>query len=207
MDSFRWRRIMRGLKIELAEHIARRAVPITKGAVLRAIKHPSTPKVVGDAMAFAWLLGLRAADLLKIQEQDVTVFKRRLMGTSIQIRARGLKGYENARASHFRWLTKHGLARRIWQTLKAAAKTRRQVPIFPVSRRRIVTCLKRIDPLLGAHSIRRGVATMLADKGTPMRSIQKFLGHASIEMTRRYIDPRPHQPEAKRMIQLMRRIA
>ena len=93
-DKFVWRRLLRGIKAELSEHIARRAVPCSRHTLLKAVNHPRTKPDVASAMILAWLMGLRAADMRKIQERDVTFFPRSRTApySTIQVRARGLKG-------------------------------------------------------------------------------------------------------------------
>ena len=174
IDAWKFRRVMRGIKKDLSLHTAKQAIPMTKQQVKRVINHPAVNPTVQRAVAFTWLLGLRAGDLCKIQEKDVTKF-----GHVMRVRARGLKGYQHGRVAHYRWLPHNGLANRVWSDLKIAARMQRSTPLFNVSRSRILRALRLVLPAAGSHSLRRGVATHLANKGMSMRHIKCFLERPS----------------------------
>jgi integrase len=71
-------------------------------------------------------------------------------------------------------------------------------PIVPY--REALQCLKRIQPDLSVHSVRRGAATVLANNGYSMEEIGMLTGHTPTREAgvnvRRYVDPSLAQPEA-----------
>jgi integrase len=202
-DKWAWRRVMRGIKKRLSLHVPKQAVPMRRAELKAVINHPRVATDVKKTIAFMWLLALRFGDLPKIQKMDVSAFKDRM-----RIRCRGLKGYEMGRTAHFRWLPLNGVAKVIWPNLVQATRSHfPKAPIFKASRSRVLRALRLVNPSLSTHSIRRGVATHLADRGHRMSSISKFLGHANVEVTRKYVQPRPSQPEAKSMLRMAKCVA
>jgi len=71
--------------------------------------------------------------------------------------------------------------------------------------------LKKIDPALTVHSIRRSAATYLAEAGFSMAHIQLLTGHTPSAdphlAVRQYVDPSPNQPESQLQIRMSRTLA
>jgi len=77
--------------------------------------------------------------------------------------------------------------------------------------REVYNALKKVDPTLSVHSIRRAAATHLAEAGFSMDEIQLLTGHTPTAdphlAVRQYIDPSPNQTESKLQIKMSRVLA
>jgi len=77
--------------------------------------------------------------------------------------------------------------------------------------REVYNHLKKIDPSLTVHSIRRAAATYLANAGFSMAEIQLLTGHTPTAdpnlAVRQYVDPTPQQPESKLQIRMSETLA
>lgn len=75
-----------------------------------------------------------------------------------------------------------------------------------VNYRTISSRLKKIDPTLTVHSVRRGACTQLAQMGMSMEDIALLSAHSQGMLNqmgvRRYVDPSMSQPEGKKQVQM-----
>lgn len=72
-------------------------------------------------------------------------------------------------------------------------------PMTTSSARRAIARLGRracLDRHVTPHQFRHGLATRLVENGRPLDEVQKILGHASIETTRRYVTTSPERLRA-----------
>lgn len=182
-------------KKALAEHVRRQAVPATKREIERLLRNPAVQPKVRNALRFMWGLALRAADLLHICGRDVLNKSRLMLDGAAVIRMRGVKGISPGSRGYHRYLPLSGLTAVLATVL---AEARLDKPIFPTSRSQIVLALRKVNPKLSAHSVRRGSATHLANEGASMKQIRDHLGHQRLTSTRLYIQPTAFQRDACR---------
>ena len=198
-----FRRHIRRCKKLLALHIRKRAVPLEFAALKDIISGYWSEPVVRHAILLCWGLALRLGNLTKILNKDITV----ISDTLVRIRVRGFKGSDLGLSNKYRWVQTQGIFAPLMYRFRQASQKDPDEVFLPVSRSRMVYALKDYDDELSAHSVRRGAAQHLADKGHSMAEIQQLLDHKSLEMTEIYIDPTVAQPHVRRALRTLAALA
>jgi integrase len=138
-------------------------------------------------------------DLTVLQWKDVTL----CTADVYRLRFRGLKGSEIGSRLHFRFVKLQGLLTVLRPLLSTVHSRPPDEYVFDtVTRARFVYALKREDPDYTGHSLRRGCATHLANKGVSIKRISEHLGHKDINTTRLYIAPTAGQRESRETMRL-----
>ena len=119
-------------------------------------------------------------------------------GPLLLVRCRGFKGQCPGARSYWRFLAVKGQPYSFVKFLLEASAARGTEPVFTASWAVVVAALRTRQPHYTAHSIRRGVATFLADRGFSITAIRDHLGHATVKSTRQYVIPRAGQADVIR---------
>lgn len=200
-----WKRQIRGLKKELGQHVRRQAPPISQEELRRTTRDTRFDPHVRLALRFAWSFALRLGSVRRVLCRDVLREEvSRDGGPPIfLVRFRGLKGHGPGDIGYYRFLPCVGLAAPLARFLRRAKTRDPNEPLFQhFSPRRGVRAMRRATGRaeLQGHSVRRGVATHLADKGVPTVKIQTILAHKKIESTRLYVEPRAAQRDHRKFL-------
>lgn len=190
-------RAKRIVQKRLNVHVRKQAIPITRRQVFQALE--LTPKLETRCrIALCWTLGLRSGDPDHLRVRDI----RRLSQSAALLRMRGVKGAKPGAEGYYRVVPFSGIGM-ILRKFLVIAREKAQGLIFQHStKNHVIQALKRVDPKLSGHSIRRGAATMLASCGASLDEIRIFLGHQSLESTRLYIEPDLEQKCLKKRLKL-----
>jgi integrase/recombinase XerD len=136
-----------------------------------------------DLVAFMRYTGLRVSEALRLTREDFApdlahVTVRRAKSGAID----RLPLHSGAQVAIRMALTLHtpGKGTTIWNDLTYPA-------MLADWKDAVRTALGSYDSSVGPHALRRTFATWLHRKGTPIRVIQRFLGHRSVTTTERYI--------------------
>lgn len=202
-SSPRISRALRSITEAVKGHIRRQAVPASKAEVERAIQHPSTSATTGLAIALTWSLGCRVADVQRLQFKDMTLFSVQRKNDVVRVRCRAFKGQKPGLLGYWRYIPLTPFTKSVIRFIVEGTNHPSEY-LFPSSvYNRVVRALKSANPSLSGHSLRRGVATLLAFNGWSEKRIQAFLGHQSLETTRQYIQPHPIQANVRRQIEMV----
>ena len=165
--------LIRKLKTAAAEAPVKQATPIDATKLKRLLK--ITDRHSAITIQSIVLAALRVNDIFRVAPQDVTVQR-----TAIRLRIRGAKRQGPGARAYWRFIPRSLLPHHghWWK---------RHVPSTTTSKSRIRTQLAKVG--LTLHSLRRGMAQMLADAGVPIKRIRDHLGHESEKATRRYVLP------------------
>lgn len=198
-----YKRHLRSCKKDLALHERKRAIPLEFADLKEILSDLTIEPEVRHAILFCWGLALRLGNLTKILNRDIQV----MSDTLVRIRVRGLKGSDLGLSNKYRWVETRGLFVPLMYRFRQAALREPDSPFLSISRARMVYALKNFDNDLSAHSVRRGAAQHLANKGFSMAKIQALLDHKSIAMTEIYIDPTRQQPHVGRALRNLAALA
>lgn len=191
-------RLERRLKAELLLHVRKQAIPLTLAHFHALVRDFSLPLRAKHAVILAWSAGFRIGDLGKLEHRDVSWPEPH----TVTLRCRGLKGQTPGSRSYWRHVPLIGAASLLLGFLSTPQAP--QTKLFPIPsealRREVIAVLRRFDHRYSAHSVRRGVATALANQGISEFIIRDFLGHKDVSSTRLYIAPSPKQRNVRRMI-------
>lgn len=202
-SSPRIKRELRGITEAVKGHIRKQAVPASKAEVELAVQHPRTDVITRLAIITIWSLGCRVADVQRIQYKDLTPFSLSRGNDVLRVRCRAFKGQKPGLLGYWRYIPRTPFTTPLI-TFLLKGLNRPSDFLFPSQvYNRVVKALKRANPLLSGHSLRRGIATLLAAQGWSEKRIQAFLGHQSIVTTRQYIQPHPKQANVLRQIRLL----
>lgn len=200
-----FKRAVRDAKAGLRTHIRKQAVPLQQNHLQTVLADTGVKKHIRDAIRFCWCLGLRAGDLEHIRRSDVLNQAGLAVGEKTAIiRMRGVKGMTPGARGYYRFLPLYGLALPLRKCLVNFRGVKGR--LFKATRPQIVAALRRTDPRYTGHSLRRGVATLLAERGASTKQIRDHLGHQTSKSTRLYIQPSAAQRDAKRKAQVARLI-
>ena len=166
----------------------RRARPITPAEMARAARVPK----IGDTVRLLWLSASRHGDLPAMS----AITWNRGEQTVIQLKFSGHKSDTFGVRAVSKWIP--------WPQQSAAKVVRNINSRRMASYRTVLKALKQVSPELTVHSIRRGAALCLADRGWSMVDIQLITGHTPTQdpmlAVRRYVDASLAQPEAKKCL-------
>jgi hypothetical protein len=197
-----WKREARRTRQAKALFCAAQAPPAKEREIREVLRDTRVRHKTRQAIALMWALGL-------YEPRPADVVKRK--GPLVLLRFRGLKGQLSMPTrGRFKWLLCRGLASILLPLFRRdkLAKALAEAPSTPffrdISRGMAVNALKRVNPKLSAHSVRRGVATHLANRGWSMERLALLLGHASPDTTRLYVQPARGQPESKALRRMVR---
>ena len=131
--------------------------------------------------AMTWLMALRVGDALRIATSAVNV-----QSQPVTVTLRTQKNQEFLYGE--RVMVRAGrLAPRVVREVQKAQAEGRPL-LFPFSYAQVVAQLKRIDPHLTGHSIRRGVLQALDVAGAPEEVVLAASQHSNALALQRYID-------------------
>jgi len=197
MNNFpKWRLLRQQLRKHRLRHVLKQATPMMLRQLRVLLTDIKTPLQIRLAVLTAWGTGMRISDLFHLEGRDVT-----LIGRALLLRLRGAKMTAPGGRGHWRWIPLTGIYGRLLNFFAGRSFLRHE-KVFDFPSRRILRALKRIDPKLSLHSVRRGVATTLANHGISMLRIRNFLGHSQLTSTRLYVQPTPTQREARQTLHL-----
>jgi integrase len=206
-DNVDWKGIVRGINKRKATHIRRQAFPLTRRLWRRIVASPSVSTLHRQAIIMCWTLALRVGDLQHLKPSSVRIMMDKKTGEEVaEFDMSGIKGHDLGNAAHFKYVSLTGPAAQLRRLVRTKSKLPReaQPPLIKVSTNAIRRTLKRFDGRLGSHSIRRGIATFLTNKGKPMRVVQEVLAHKSITSTRMYVATSLQQKAVQRAVRLSR---
>ena len=195
-----FRRHIRRCKKALALHERKRAVPLKFRDLQQILSDTTIDPPTRRAILLCWGLALRLGNLVKILNKDIKLVGKDL----VQIRVRGLKGADLGLSNKYRFLHLTGIFAPLRRLFEHAQTADQNLPLLSVSRAQMVYAMKGYDQTLTAHSVRRGAAQHLANKGLSMRRIQQVLDHKSLEMTEIYVNPSARQPHVLRALSSVR---
>ena len=149
--------MLRNLKKRKALDVPFRAPPLPLHLLKRVLADAKIPAPHRTQIALMWAGALRWKDLSRLRRHDFN-----FLPSGFSIRLRGAKGAETlpARKKFFPYV---GRLRLVADLVKNNW--------VPLSRQQCVRHLRRHFPIATAHSIRRGAATHLANKGPPHKYI------------------------------------
>ena len=198
-----FKRHIRRCKKALALHDRKRAFLLSFADLTEIVGDLTVAPEVRMALLLCWGLALRLGCLENILNRDIMVISRDL----VRIRVRGFKGADLGLSNKYRWVRTRGVFAPLLYRFQHASLKDPNSPFLPVSRSRMVYALKNFDKRLSAHSVRRGAAQHLANKGFSMKKIPLLLDHKSIAMTEIYIDPTRQQPHVGRALRNLAALA
>ena len=194
-------RIEKSIKAAQLLHVRRQALPHGWEDLLAILSDSRISPELRHTIRFLWLLGLRLGDLKHILGSDLS-WQKGPDGPLLLVRCRGFKGQCPGARSYWRFLAVKGQPYSFVKFLLEASAARGTEPVFTASWAVVVAALRTRQPHYTAHSIRRGVATFLADRGFSITAIRDHLphhhGHATVKSTRQYVIPRAGQADVIR---------
>lgn len=197
-SSSRIKRAVRNFTEATKAHVRKQAIPASRAEVEAAVRDHRTDRVTSLAITATWALGCRVEDIHRLQFKDMTAFSLRRKNDVIRVRCRAFKGQKPGLLGYWRYIPLTNFTKPLIQFVLQGLRHQSQY-LFPLPMyRKILLALKRVNPTLTGHSLRRGIATLLACNGWSEKRIQAFLGHQSIETTRQYIQPHPTQANVLR---------
>ena len=191
------RRIEKSIKAAMLLHVRKQALPLDWEDLQAILSDSRISPVLRHTIRFLWLLGLRLGDLKHILPSDFS-WQTGPDGPILLVRCRGFKGQCPGARSYWRFLAVKGQPSSFVKFLLEASSARGTEPVFTASWAAVVAALRTRRPHYTSHSIRRGVATFLADRGYSITAIRDHLGHATVKSTRQYVIPRAGQTDVAR---------
>lgn len=167
-----------GLRRLLPDHVVRQAVPATMRHLEALDALPHTDAVFTARLM--WHLAARHADVSGLLPCDVTCLRQGL----IQVRYRRTK---TSQVGAVRTVVAI-LPPRTWLQLRLRLG---RESLGLSSYDALVSTLRRIDPHLTAHSLRRGAVQALLDAQVPMTEVMRLTGHQQEDTLLRYADRPP----------------
>ncbi|MBM5801716.1 MAG: site-specific integrase [Cyanobacteria bacterium K_DeepCast_35m_m2_023] len=183
-------------KKALLTWVPKQAHPVSAATWKKIVRDRRLMPEIRAIVAFAFLGGMRVADVFRIEAQDITVMHR-----VIRLRIRGAKGANPSAEGYYRWIPKSLVPHELWRLWKSST-----LPTLHMSKHRIYNNVRALYPRLSLHSFRRGIATAMARAGTRMEIIQRHLGHQQLSTTRLYVEPHPSQPEVRDITKALKRL-
>lgn len=188
---FRWCQVLIGVKLAFnPEDIHRHRVPQTHiqvlsetqvGHVIRKCRTKHCHRQDGFAIALMFEAGLRLGEVANLRIEDIR-------GSEIRIQGKGGK-------VRLAFITDR-LAQAIADSLRYHKKS--QGPLFVSSAEKAYTCdglRKRIKNrfkasgiIMHPHDLRHAFAVNWLQKGGDLRTLQRLLGHSSLDTTMRYLN-------------------
>eukprot|EP01061_Rhynchopus_euleeides_P010408 TRINITY_DN19856_c0_g1_i2.p5 TRINITY_DN19856_c0_g1~~TRINITY_DN19856_c0_g1_i2.p5 ORF type:complete len:229 (-),score=39.85 TRINITY_DN19856_c0_g1_i2:1199-1885(-) len=171
----------RGLRRGGAMRPKTQATPATLEEIRKVLRREACP-LIRLAVHLCWLGAARASDVLRLSTDDLAL---RNDGT-------WCFNWITTKADPFKLGRQTGLtlpppthSTLLERTQQATAPRN----VFPASIRstHITRALRRVNPQLSSHSIRRGASHHLNALGLPLEDIQKVTRHANLESLIRYL--------------------
>ena len=158
------------------------AVPACPEEVEETLRQTPSP-VLKLAISMCWLGAARASDVLRLRAEEVVtredgVTSVNWVTTKSDPFRIGQQTGLNIEHSSFLTLKK---------LLKTAKRSRDTLIFKDVTFQHINTALKKVNPTLTPHSLRRGACYQLLKEGMPLEEIQKVSRHKTIEGLLRYL--------------------
>ena len=191
------RRIEKAIKSAQLLHVRKQALPLAWADLLSILSNSDIKRDLRHTIRFLWLLGMRVGDLKHLRRADFS-WQSGPDGPILLVRCRGFKGQTPGSRSYWRFLPLQGQPASFVRFLMEASRGLATERVSTASWDDVVRALRTTRPYYTAHSIRRGVATFLADRGFSVTAIRDHLGHASVRSTRQYVQPKVGQPDVRR---------
>ena len=157
---------------------SRQAVPADLATVRQAIDGESSP-VVRVALEVAFKAAARVGDLLKLDVRALS-FEDSYVGFD----------WSGGKSDPFRLgrTTGVALSPQAFDFLQTRCRSLPpDAPAFPTTRQKLVAALRRVDPQLSGHSLRRGALMHLMQKGHSLAEMMSVSRHATVESLLHYI--------------------
>ena len=169
----------RGLKREGALRPQRQAVPALASQVRAAIRREPC-RDVQLALVLGWAGAARVSDVVRLRVRDVS-----LQGGYVAV------NWSETKSDPFRLGVTTGVSLSVeWMGALRTAMIGREpedLLLVRAAYRDVVRALKRVDPTLSGHSLRRGALQDLLMAGAGMESIRQVSRHASLDALARYL--------------------
>jgi len=170
---------------------SKRAIPITIPQFRRLLKQ--APAIVRNTIIVLILSASRHMDLLRVLNY------RSFQKGIILLQWANFKSDRYGERAFSKFIEIPEAYRHLWRPFEIATY------------RQVYNELKKVDPSLSVHSLRRAAVTCLADAGFSYPEILLLTGHTPTAdpclAVRRYADPSPNQPESLLQIKMSRCIA
>ncbi|KAJ9438646.1 hypothetical protein DIPPA_02380 [Diplonema papillatum] len=186
--------LRRALRRLGANKPAKQAVPATSAEV-HAVVGRSTDGAVAMAVLVAWRSGARVGDVVRLRPQDVTFTPG---GAKISW------WITKSDPFHMGALSAIALSARETAELRAMAGCARE-KLFPTTFGSVGRALRRENPELSCHSLRRGALTELLRGGVGLNEIRQFSGHSSESALLRYL-PMAELSHVRELLQISQRL-
>ena len=167
----------------------KRAHPAT-WADVEAICRAAESSAAALAILLAWLTCARMADVLRLRASDMIISPDR---STVTFRA--------TKSRHPYTVATVGIPAPFAPALAAVMSARADEPTRPLlatSAGAVRTLLKRRNPRLSQHSLRRGALQCLAAAGVPTATLLLFSGHAGLASLMAYLDDGARAPQQNR---------
>ncbi|KAJ9439879.1 TATE DNA Transposon [Diplonema papillatum] len=156
----------------------RQAVPATFAEVRQALGSCRDP-ALRMTILFSWRAAARVGDVVRLRGKDVEIVEE---GAKVKW------WWTKSDPFHLGAVSAVAMTRRdraALETLKRDAGP--DGTLFPVTTARVARSLKRVNPVLTCHSLRRGACTALFRSGSSLEQVRLVSNHSSIEALLRYL--------------------
>lgn len=169
--------VRRALRRLGAQKPNRQAAPATTNQIRQALVLSREPRIWA-AVLIAWRSGSRVGDVVRLRGADV-----RLVEGGLRI------GWWLTKSDpfHVGAISSVALSEAEVRKISPILHTRKE-PLFPeVTTAQVSGLLKKVDPALTCHSLRRGALTALLRSGATLDQIQTFSNHSTLTALLRYL--------------------
>ncbi|KAJ9446518.1 hypothetical protein DIPPA_20679 [Diplonema papillatum] len=154
------------------------SVPATFAEVRQALGSCRDP-ALRMTILFSWRAAARVGDVVRLRGKDVEIVEE---GAKVKW------WWTKSDPFHLGAVSAVAMTRRdraALETLKRDAGP--DGTLFPVTTARVARSLKRVNPVLTCHSLRRGACTALFRSGSSLEQVRLVSNHSSIEALLRYL--------------------
>ena len=160
------------------------APPATPEEVARVLRNCRTAGAYFQ-IALMWMTASRVSDMLRLTKRDLQLMKtddgRSILELRWMCRTKG-----SYSTTYDRVLIVHELERYLLEYL--GQKTEDEFP-FVLGARAVTALLRRVNPNLSSHSLKKGALTLLMMQRFPIDMLSEKAKHRDVKLLRAYVDP------------------